>query len=332
MKNSDDYLPAKERLNWSQIAAVSMVRDEGDIIDLNLEHLIRHGIKSFIIYDDGSRDDTVEKIRAVDNRYKDVKIVLIDHSNSFRNKSNIVNALAVLAQKMFNAEWIFAFDADDFLFVAPGPRIPLESKELDYILLPWLHMQPDRFSAGYVKELATVDTVESVIPHKTKAIVKLGKRTEFKTGQHHVMNFGLLPAVGIDGAEIGIASVHFPVRAKSQFLDKFAVSPKPGQSNPVHGGRHRRQVNSLGSEMAMKLYDILLARDVSAYERYCRDLGIAPETYDYMYALVGKEPVSFPFNTDLGDHSFIFKPDQNSGILVRLVHSMYRRFYNIIYK
>ncbi|MEM7464537.1 MAG: glycosyltransferase family 2 protein, partial [Pseudomonadota bacterium] len=303
MKNPDGYLPANERLNWSKIAAVSMVKDEGDIIGLNLEHLVRHGIKSFIIYDDGSKDNTLEEIEAVGSRHKDVKIVLVNYSNSFKKKADILNALGILAQKLFEVEWIFAFDADDFLFVAPGPRISLESKNLDYILLPWLHLQPDQFSADYIKQLAAANSVDSAIPHKFKAIVKLSNRTSIKSGQHHVINRGIRPAIGIDGARAGMASVHFPIRTKSQFYEKFAVSPKPRKIDPDHGGKHRRQVNSTGKDRASRLFDILIARDVSAYENYCRDLGIAPETYDYMYELVRKDPVSFPSNTDLNSHS-----------------------------
>ena len=55
-------MPAAERLDWSNIAAVSMVKNEADIIALNLEHLIHYGIKSFIVYDDGSTDNTVANI------------------------------------------------------------------------------------------------------------------------------------------------------------------------------------------------------------------------------------------------------------------------------
>ncbi len=332
MNYSDGYLPANERLNWSQIAAVSMVKDEGDIIDLNLEHLIRHGIKSFIIYDDGSKDNTLEKIEAVDSRHKDVKIVLVNHSNSFKKKADILNALGILAQKLFEIEWIFAFDADDFLFVAPGPRISLENKDLDYILLPWLHLQPNQFSADYVGKLATANSIDSAIPHKFKAIVKLSDRTSIKSGQHHVTNRGIRPAIGIDGAKAGMASVHFPIRTKSQFYEKFAVSPEPRKIDPTHGGKHRRQVNATGKERASQLFDILLARDVTSYEKYCRDLGLAPETYDYMYELVRKDPVSFPFNSDLNSGSLVFKLDPDSGILGRLAHSIYRRIYNITYK
>jgi len=107
MATNEKIFKSKERLDWSKISGVAVVRNEADIIGLNLEHLVSYGIKSFVIVDDNSDDGTVECINKFRNENTEIKLVLIRAEEIFLQKESVVNFAAALAQRKFGTDWIF---------------------------------------------------------------------------------------------------------------------------------------------------------------------------------------------------------------------------------
>ena len=86
--------------------AISMVRDEKDIISYTLDHMLKSADRA-IILDNGSVDGTREIIEDYSDRVK-----LVIDSNHEYYQSTMMTHLAYLAGEM-GAEWIFPFDADE---------------------------------------------------------------------------------------------------------------------------------------------------------------------------------------------------------------------------
>lgn len=95
------------------ITAVSMVRDEADIIGYTIEHLLAHGVDRLIIADNLSTDDT----RLILDKYPEVTVV--EDSNPAYNQSEKMTSLAFRAWQE-GADWVLPFDADELFYPARG--------------------------------------------------------------------------------------------------------------------------------------------------------------------------------------------------------------------
>jgi glycosyl transferase family 2 len=92
-----------------KLTAVMVVRNEADLLDLNLRYHAAQGVSDFRIVDNGSSDATAARLRAL---AKELKLSwTIDHSGY--HQADIVTELAAEAFRA-GADWILPVDADEF--------------------------------------------------------------------------------------------------------------------------------------------------------------------------------------------------------------------------
>ena len=96
------------------VAAVSMVRNEADIVGWTLDHLLAEGVELVIVADNLSTDETRAVLEA-----RPVQIV--DDSEPGFYQSRKMTALSRLAVER-GADWVIPFDADE-LWYAPDGRV-----------------------------------------------------------------------------------------------------------------------------------------------------------------------------------------------------------------
>jgi len=98
------------------VVAVMMVKDEQDIIALNLRWLRRTGFRRFVIIENGSKDGTAQAILAFRNAYPDCELVLIDDPIlRHMQAEKATGAYRLVACLWPEARWVFLIDADEFL-------------------------------------------------------------------------------------------------------------------------------------------------------------------------------------------------------------------------
>ncbi|MDE5069857.1 MAG: glycosyltransferase family 2 protein, partial [Trichodesmium sp. St4_bin8_1] len=97
------------------IAGVSIVKDEEDIIYYNLAGNYREGIKHFVMLDHMSSDGTRDEIRRFADDYPEAMVYLIEDRDPLFHKFRKMSAAAEFAHRMWGAEWIFPFDADEVM-------------------------------------------------------------------------------------------------------------------------------------------------------------------------------------------------------------------------
>jgi Ribonuclease G/E len=78
-----DRKDSSSRARAVRIAAVSTVRDEGDIIACTIEHLLSEGVDLVIVADNLSRDDTVERVRKVQANFPENVLLVHDDEEAF---------------------------------------------------------------------------------------------------------------------------------------------------------------------------------------------------------------------------------------------------------
>lgn len=100
----------------TEVWAVSMVRDEADVIEGTLRHLADEEIDGFVVADNGSTDGTLEILGRVGAELveRGKKFILLEDSEVGYYQSRKMTELARrAASSALGAPWIIPFDADE---------------------------------------------------------------------------------------------------------------------------------------------------------------------------------------------------------------------------
>ena len=92
-----------------KLVGVMMVRNEADVLAINLRHHFGQGIDEFLIVDNGSSDGTD---RILESFAEDGRLRWVRDSGPY-NQSGITTDLAREAGSL-GADWVVPIDADEF--------------------------------------------------------------------------------------------------------------------------------------------------------------------------------------------------------------------------
>jgi len=98
--------------------AVTMVRDEADIIAYTLAHLVSQGVERILVADNCSKDGTAEVLKQLANSMP--VTVIEDREPGYYQAHKMTRLVRYAACS--GAAWVIPFDADE-LWVAPGQRL-----------------------------------------------------------------------------------------------------------------------------------------------------------------------------------------------------------------
>jgi len=99
-----------------QVWAVTMVRNELDVLPLVLDHLEAQGVDQVLVADNGSTDGTLEMLQA---RASQGRLLLARDSEAAYYQAAKMTLLARAAWRA-GADWVVPFDADELWFAAHG--------------------------------------------------------------------------------------------------------------------------------------------------------------------------------------------------------------------
>lgn len=131
---SKKFKPVFNQQGIEEIALISMVKDEADIIFENLVWHFCLGFRKFIIIDNLSTDKTAELIQKFARLAKDnAKVLLISDPIVEHIQSRIMTGAYQLASSIWpEVEWIFPVDADEFWLVEQDLSTILKQIPLKY--------------------------------------------------------------------------------------------------------------------------------------------------------------------------------------------------------
>ena len=98
-----------------KLFGVMMVRNEADILGVNLRHHFAQGVDQFLVVDNGSSDPTISVLESF---AEDGRLRWIRDAGPY-NQSDITTDLAREAGTM-GADWVVPIDADEFWFAPEG--------------------------------------------------------------------------------------------------------------------------------------------------------------------------------------------------------------------
>lgn len=226
--------------------AVTMVKNEADIIGTTLRHLLDQDVDGILVADNGSTDDT----RAiVEELAVSAPIFLADdHEPAFYQWQKMTR-LAHWARRA-GAAWVIPFDADELWFA--------ESRSVGSFLRrsPATVVRASMFNVAPLDAGVRVGDDHGWVMGRqpswwTKVAFRPHPFMAVSMGNHAVDR----PGLQVDG--LGIA--HMPYRSLAQMASKLRAGAASLKEIPGDSGLHWRDLGSLADEDLHKVWSDLLA-------------------------------------------------------------------------
>jgi hypothetical protein len=198
-----------------------LVRDESDIVELNVRFHLDAGVDFVVVTDNGSVDGTREILAALE---RELPVRVIDEPSDDYSQHRWVTRMARLAAAEHAADWVINADADEFWWPADGSlaevfaAVPSDvgglavSRE-NFLIRPedgrpfWERLVVRRTDG--VNEVG--DTLNPKVCHRGDPEVEVGQGNHEATG----------PRIGSVQSTSAIDILHFPMRTYAQFVNKI---------------------------------------------------------------------------------------------------------------
>lgn len=246
-------LPATLRLTAKpRVIMTLLVKNEEQLLELNLRFHKAMGVEGFIITDNNSTDGTREIIR----RYQERGWVLavIDEPGEDYRQQVWVDRMVEMARRDFSADWIINADADEFWYAPSGSlQQEVTGVRANVLQCEVVGMRPlegvpltewNETVHEAPKEAGFDLSPYSIFSHQTyKVMHRAAGYLRISMGNHKVK---MLPRWK---RRSEIAVFHFNLREKEAFLKKMINGGEQLARNPrKRGGRHWRYFYALHLE------------------------------------------------------------------------------------
>ena len=249
------------------VYGISMIRNEADLVRLNVLYHLSLGVDRMLIVDNGSTDGTDGLLKSLSDRDSRVRW--------FRDDGPFLpsRVMTGLARQAFGegADWVLPVDADEF-WHAPGGdfRRVLETSRAGVLqaeainFIQWreqrvsepealLHMTRRAAAPvgphGHAQDLVEsgeIAFVEKVYP--TKCLARPSQEIYIETGHHRID--------GVEGTTRRtdeLVCLHAPIRSRDALAERIRSSARAAEAGRKQGqGRNRRRLADLNSETAIE--------------------------------------------------------------------------------
>src|SRR5918998_620419 len=253
------------RIETLLVYGISMIRNEADLVRLNMLYNSAVGIEHRLIVDNGSTDGTDRALKKLSRQ--DPRVRWTRDEGPYR-QGEIHTELAREAYKE-GADWVVQIDADEFWFVPKGDLMSilarssagvLRAKVLNYIQRrgqkesspdALLHMtrraaEPVGKGAQDLVEAGRLGFVEKLYPRK--CLSRPTAEIRIEAGNHKVYDAG-----GPSENTNEIFCLHAPIRSRSALEERVRTAARPAAAGRKPGqGRYRRMLGSLQDDSAIE--------------------------------------------------------------------------------
>lgn len=201
----------KRPLQKGSVWAVTMVKNEADVIGHSVLHLLRQGVDGVIVADNLSTDRTPEVLRGLSAQ--DSRVYVGTDSMQEYYQGRKMSHLAYLAHRA-GAEWVVLFDADEFWF-AEGGTVADYLRSIDGAAVVRCALHDGR--ATSIDGIDLDDSSAQIRLEERVRMIKVAIRPDgwvwVNDGNHEAVD---LPGPRADG----LFGVHLPRRSLDQYTRK----------------------------------------------------------------------------------------------------------------
>jgi len=236
----------------SKIFGICMVKDEEDIIQYILEHLLSEGLDQIIILDNLSTDGTRDILNDMSRQYKN--ILIKDDPEIAYYQSAKMTALCHEVGSL-GADWIVPFDADEFWYAVDGSTLAeklrsIEEPVVEATSFDHLPTENDPYDINPLKRIVYREKGHQVFPcvafrYEPGLTLLQGNHSVIRSGNRDYSSFQLR---------------HFQYRNFEQFSKKLRNGKVAYDATnlPLNEGQHWREMGALGDdEMLLKWKEFL---------------------------------------------------------------------------
>lgn len=248
------HLPRRRRVQ-GQVWAVTMVRNEIDILPGVLDHLARQGVDRILVSDNGSTDGTLEELE----RREALGQVLLarDREPAYYQAAKMTRLAR--AAWWAGADWIVPFDADELWFADVGLLADrLRSLPGDVVQGRMVNTFP-MGSGGWGMD--TSPQLHGKVAFRAHALAALAQ------GNHAVDR----PGVRVAATQVELKIAHLPWRSFEQFAAKvsqgaLAYAATRGEENL---GNHWRRLGAAGRDALERDWEAMVAGQTVEGMHWC---------------------------------------------------------------
>jgi len=228
----------------NEVWAVSVVRDEVDVVITTITHLLEQGIDRVLVADSGSVDGTTEALRALEASDQRVQLAIDGQPKHLQSEK-----ITYLAHRAWRAgaAWVLPFDADEFFFAKDRTVADfLRAQTATVVRADFHHMVPTR-------PMRSVDgTTEFVLDATPSFPGKVAARShpllEFIPGNHAASRVGAVTT--------GLYIAHALYRHPDQVARKFRQGIRAtGTSELTFPGEHWTRGSTLTDAEISDVWD-----------------------------------------------------------------------------
>jgi hypothetical protein len=220
--------------------AISIVRNESDIIGFTVEHLLREGVDHVVVADNLSKDGTNDILAGL---ARTLPLTVVPDGLDAHYQGTKMTLLARWAWSQ-GAEWIVPFDADELWYSTSGTlRDTLASTTCDVALAEmWGHVPHPTDDDDELNPYIRVRGKAETKLRTTKLAFRSHKWARIYDGNHSVHRTGT--------RQVLLAIRHFPFRSREQMLRKLREGGRALDATdlPEGTGHNWRKLSKLSDE------------------------------------------------------------------------------------
>ena len=250
-----------------------LVRNEEDILALNLDFHLNQGVNLIIVMDHLSDDGTRD---ILEDYAKQGVVEILEQTNPGYYQGRWVTEMARRACTIHAADWIINGDADEFWFPVEGTlHSTLVATKSDIMSLKRYNFPP-------LKDAEPGEFYESMIFRDTASVNGLGRpllgkcchRADPEVVVHQGNHWVAGPTLSKSERSSAIEILHFPMRSFSQFDTKIRLGGRAYQTSPELDPRMGgvwRKLHRLQQNQGLEEYYQDQCMDRAEAERLCNE-------------------------------------------------------------
>lgn len=261
------WIPKKSNVDTFKTVKLGMtllVKNEADIIELNVNHHINQGVDIIVALDDNSTDRTPVILRNLADKGL---LHLVDYPKTKYNHAGLVNYLGSISANKYKTDLLFHCDADELWISSTGN---LKQEMIDHPFVTGLYVPiinvllkenngHEKFPNDAIYHVVNPmkiknDSDKSITdfylkeyPAKVLYTLKNGY-LRVTHGNHEIVSINNTKAIMVKSNDLTV--FHFPVRNKQQFYDKvlkgkyLIKKEKPGEGESWHWKAWTKELNA----------------------------------------------------------------------------------------